>query len=62
MYSNVAFDNSIRVVQRLRLSSSFCIVGQNDPIIASSNAWPTEPNEGMRPAARTFSVKAQNVN
>ena len=62
MYSNIAFDNSIRVFQRLQFSSSLCIDDQNDSIIALSNASPTEPNEGMRPAARTFSVNAQDVN
>ena len=62
MYSLIAFDNWICLIQCLRFSSSSWIDDQNDFIIALSNASPTESNEGMRPAERTFSVKTQDVN
>jgi hypothetical protein len=35
---------------------------QNDSIIALSSPSPTVPNDGMRPADRIFSPKAQEVN
>jgi hypothetical protein len=52
----------MRVVYFLRSSNSFCFEDQQDSIIAFSNESPTEPNDGIRPAARTLSVNAQEVN
>ena len=49
LYSNVGFDNSIRLMQRMRLSSLSCIDDQNDFIILLSNTSPTESNEGDLP-------------
>ena len=38
------------------------MLDQNDSIMALSNASPTDPNDGMRPASRIRSVKDQEVN
>jgi len=38
------------------------MLDQKDSIMALSNASPTEPKDGMRPASRIRSVKDQEVN
>ena len=47
---------------RLRSSSSICIDDQKLSIMALSNASPTEPKEGSKPAPRMRSVKDHEVN
>jgi len=58
----MALDSSSRVLHFLRSGSSFCKLDQKDSIMALSNASPTDPNKGMRPASRIRSVKDQEVN
>ena len=48
-YSKTAFASSIRVLQRLRSSSSTCIRAQNDSIMALSKQSPTVPIDGTSP-------------
>lgn len=62
MYSKIALASSTLVFHFLRLSSSICIENQNDSIIALSRPSPTLPKDGMRPAERILSPKAQEVN
>ena len=62
MYSKMALVSSRRVCHFFRSNNSSCMLGQNDSIIALSNASPMEPNDGMSPASRMRSVKDQNVN
>ena len=46
----------------VRLSSSICIMVQNDSIIALSSPSPSDPNDGISPACRMRSVNTQEVN
>ena len=58
----MALVSSRRVLQRLRSSNSIYIDDQKLSIIALSNASPTEPKDGSRPASRMRSVKDHEVN
>ena len=60
--SNIAFESPTLVFQCLQLSSSICMLDQNDSIIASSSQLSTVPNDGFKPALRMRSVGAHDVN
>ncbi len=58
----MALANSMRVFQRLRSSSSTCILLQKDSMNALSKQSPTDPIDGSRPESTARRVNAQGVN
>src|SRR6266496_975310 len=61
-YSNSAALSSTRVFHLVRFKSSVWSRAQKDSITALSKASPTDPIDGTKPARRTRSLKAQEVN
>ena len=58
----MALASSMRVLQRVRSSTSTCIRLQNDSIIALSKQSPTEPIDGSSPESTAGRVNAHEVN